>query len=332
MPADATAPFAVGYRQRTAAEALADIDERTLGIISFAGDEASADPRVLRVPLESLIDSAQVELWSSALPVEYGWADGFGYARNPTVLLAQLSVDETRFANLEQATFDAYTRIRHFLEAQGYPQPIRIWNFFSGINVGTGDAERYKQFCLGRARAIQSAPDYESRLPAASAIGNPEGGLFIYLLATKDNGIQIENPRQVSAFEYPRQYGIRSPSFSRARLVHWQSQRHLFLSGTASVVGHETLHGDDCRGQLDETLRNIDSLLANTATHSGLPACDWPDLRLLRVYLRNRADLPIVRSELESRLGSRVPIAYLRGDICRQDLLIEIEGIYCARP
>ncbi len=331
LSTDATAPFAVNYRQSTPAAALANMDEFTLGVVSFGGGP-STDSRDLRVPLESLLDSGRVEIWSSTLPVEHGWSEGFGYARNSTVLLAQLSVDESDFADFEQATFDAYSRIRGFLEAQGYPHPIRIWNFFTGINDGAGDHERYKQFCLGRARAIQSAPDFESRLPAASAIGSHKGNLFIYLLATRDNGIQIENPRQVSAFHYPRQYGIQSPSFSRARLVCWQSERQLYLSGTASVVGHKTLHGDDCRGQLHETLRNIDSLLANTAdAYPELPACGWNDLQLLRVYLRNRDDLQTIRTELESRLGARAPITYLSGDICRQDLLLEIEGLYCAR-
>jgi chorismate lyase / 3-hydroxybenzoate synthase len=333
IPADATAPFAVNYRQCTHADALASMDEHTLGVVSFSGDGASTDPRDLRVPLEPLFNSGWVEIWSSPLPVERGWADDIGYARNPSVILAQMSVDETKFASFEQATFEAYSRLRRFLEAQGYPHPIRIWNYFSGINEGSGDEERYKQFCLGRANAIQTASNYENRLPAASAIGTQKSGFFIYQLASKDNGIQIENPRQVSAFQYPRQYGAQSPSFSRARLVRWQSERHLYLSGTASVVGHETLHGDDCRGQLQETLRNIDSLLTNTAdAYPHLPACGWADLQLLRVYLRNRGDLPMVRSELESRLGPQLPVIYLHGDICRQDLLIEIEGIYCTRP
>lgn len=326
------APFTIEYASKTSG-AEPRLDAHTLGIIRF-GHAATArgDARELCVPLMPLDDDGTVEIWRSTEEVEHGWIGDLGYARNSEVMLVQLTVDEPRFQDMEQASFDAYTQIQNFLVSQGYPHPIRIWNYFPEINIGSADEERYKQFSVGRARVIEALPEYEERLPAASAIGSAVPGFFIYLLAARQGGVQIENPRQVSAFHYPRQYGVRSPSFSRARLVRWPRERHLYLSGTASVVGHETLHVDDCAEQLKETIRNIESLLSNTAiARPSLPGLGWADLKLLRVYLRHAADLPAVRDALTSQLGSETPVLYLLGDICRQDLALEIEGIFTSQ-
>jgi hypothetical protein len=49
-----------------------------------------------------------------------------------------------------------------------------------------------------------------------------------------------------------------------------------------------------------------------------------------KVYVRHAADLPVIQAELCSALGSSAPVIYLKADICRQDLLVEIEatGMY----
>jgi chorismate lyase / 3-hydroxybenzoate synthase len=308
-------------------------DDRVLGVVGFdtTGANGSDNPRLLHVPLQHLGGPA-VEIWHGSRPAQSGSENGIGFACNGDMLLAQLSVDDSRYPSFEAAAFDAHARMRAFIDARGYRYPLRVWNYFQGINDGEGDAERYKQFCIGRARAIESAPDYEHRLPAASAIGSRESGLIIHALAAPVASIQVENPRQTSAFHYPRQYGPRSPTFSRARIITPSADEHLlFLSGTASVVGHETLHQHDCRAQLTETLQNIDTLLEEGSQAApGRARFDWSRLCTLRVYMRRPEDLPWVRVELEARLGQAAPVIYLVGEICRQDLLIEIEGVFSA--
>src|SRR5262249_5729347 len=104
----------------------------------------------------------------------------------------------------------------------------------------------------------------------------------------------------------------------------------LFISGTASIVGHRTVHPGDVAAQTRETLTNIEALLdeANRVseplrTHGrfGLEtlAC--------KVYVRNSADLPVVQSQLEPVLGAEAHLVYLQADICRPDLLVEIEAV-----
>jgi chorismate lyase / 3-hydroxybenzoate synthase len=49
------------------------------------------------------------------------------------------------------------------------------------------------------------------------------------------------------------------------------------------------------------------------------------------VYVRRPADLPIIQQELASRLGPLARAIYLQADICRQDLLVEIEATATSR-
>jgi len=152
----------------------------------------------------------------------------------------------------------------------------------------------------------------------------------IFLLTGSRPGINIENPRQVSAYRYPRIYGPRSPSFARATaLPQPDGQMLLMISGTASVVGHETLHEGDLIAQLDEIERNLRALLGESAARLARPGLKTfgPDA-LLRAYVRYRDDWPAVRDHL-ARAWPGVSVVGLEGDICRTDLLVEIEAV-CA--
>ena len=87
--------------------------------------------------------------------------------------------------------------------------------------------------------------DFPQTLPAGTAVGTMSGPLKIHFLAARQPGTHVENPRQVSAYEYPRVYGPCSPSFARATLRPSISGSHLLIAGTASVVGHVSEHIGD---------------------------------------------------------------------------------------
>ena len=157
-----------------------------------------------------------------------------------------------------------------------------------------------------------------------------EPGLVIYFLAGKQPGLQVENPRQVSAFRYPRQYGPKSPSFARATLVGAGAGARLLVSGTASVVGHESLHVGDPQRQLGETLVNVDTLLAAMRErHFAQVPNEAVRPESLKLYLRNPADLAALEPQLARLRGAApAPLLRLQGDVCRDDLLLEIEAVY----
>ena len=148
--------------------------------------------------------------------------------------------------------------------------------------------------------------------------------MLIYALASRTPGIQVENPRQVSAFRYPPQYGPKSPSFSRAMLKDWGAGGwHLYISGTASILGHATVHANDVLAQTQETLHNLEALVetANRQTQAALR------MSLLKVYVRDQTDPAVLRELIAARFGRETPTLLLQADICRRDLLVEIEGI-----
>ena len=132
------------------------------------------------------------------------------------------------------------------LPTLGFSDLFRIWNYFPEINGDRDGLERYQRFCMGRHQAFsEHYGDYKLALPAASAVGTLSGPFQLYFLAGRQKAIHIENPRQISAYDYPPMYGPKSPSFARATLTSISKSSYLFLAGTASIVGHATQHQED---------------------------------------------------------------------------------------
>lgn len=316
-------PFIVFYCDAAAADDWLN-DDRLLALLRFGSPVApSADPRICAVPLPEL-GGATAEVWLGARPARTSVLDGVHYADNGDVLFLHLCLGESAPGALNSLTIAAYQRLLAAARARGYPHPLRIWNYFPAINQEIDGLERYRAFCVGRHAALRAeGVDLETDLPAASAIGTHEPGLRLYALTTREAGWQIENPRQVSAFHYPSQYGPQSPSFSRAILKHWgERDDHLYISGTASVVGYASQHLDPM-AQLDETLLNLEALIAQASRRTSAP------LRpaLFRVYVRPGIDPGPARARIARAFGSDTPLLFLRADICRRELLIEIEGL-----
>ncbi|MFK8014588.1 MAG: hypothetical protein AB8G17_03950 [Gammaproteobacteria bacterium] len=234
---------------------------------------------------------------------------------------AQIDTDDLR-----ADTYEVYQQLLDFIHAQGFHDIVRIWNTVPDINGGDGDQERYKQFCLGRAEAFDAAHMAQRQPPAATAVGSaPEQPLRVFILAALQAPQLVENPRQVSAFAYPRVYGPRSPSFSRASLLDTHGRRQMFLSGTAAIVGHESQHeGDDSR-QINVLLENIRTLIRNA---------DLADASAtLRVYVRDMKLAQTVREHMAALTNQPERLVILAADICRRELLVEVDGVIeCARP
>ena len=107
-------------------------------------------------------------------------------------------------------------------------------------------------------------------------------------------GEPVDNPRQVAAGAYPATCGPKAPSFSRAMLVDaGGGRRGLLVSGTASIVGHQSVHADVVAAQTEETLENLHAVLAR-ARGAACPAV--------------------------------AQAVFVRADIIRRELLVAIEG------
>ncbi|MBC8056027.1 MAG: hypothetical protein H7Y61_05570 [Rhizobiales bacterium] len=236
---------------------------------------------------------------------------------------------------LQAAAHRAYEDLFEVLAASACPNLLRLWNYFADINRPADGSERYRQFNAGRQQAfIDARRSAFEGAPAACALGTLGGPLRVYFLAGRRPSIAIENPRQVSAYRYPDTYGPRSPTFSRAALADaGDGRKVLFISGTASIVGHATVHVGDVRRQTEESLLNIATLRRAAAERAGVVFA--ADALTYTVYVRDAADLASVRHVFEREVGAGSPAArdavYVQADICRADLLVEIEAHGFAR-
>jgi chorismate lyase / 3-hydroxybenzoate synthase len=239
-------------------------------------------------------------------------------------------IDVPEAAGLEAAAGHAYAGLFDALHTTGFTQLLRVWNYLPRINEEGNAMERYKRFNAGRQQAFLDAGEraFEGA-PAACAIGSADGPLRVRFLAGRGVVRHVENPRQVSAYHYPQRYGPRAPTFSRAALAEVGDGRlGLFISGTASIVGHESAHRGDVRAQVRETVANLQALLANASSKS---SARW-SLRDLQgvVYVRHAQDHDAVVDELARaapELGRDAgELVFLHADICRRELDVEIEG------
>ena len=284
----------------------------------------TADPRRILIGTPP-IGADNRELWY--LPegrTERGWSGNIGFATGGGYLLAHLLAYEAPDMNLAALTRQSYHRLLAFVRGSPCPHLLRVWNYVERINETQHGMERYQAFCKGRAEAFADAGISPHSFPAATAIGSPAAGLSVHLLAGSRPGTPLENPRQLSAYRYPPPYGPQPPSFARAMCFRGpRKSRELAISGTASIVGHVTMHPRDLGRQLRETIRNLD-LLGDHARLSPRAPCDPP--LLLKVYLRDPRRMPEVAPVLQAWAGQPVQMMFLRGDICRRELEIEIEA------
>jgi chorismate lyase / 3-hydroxybenzoate synthase len=227
---------------------------------------------------------------------------------------------------LLSATEAAYQDLFAVLGETQHRHLLRIWNYLPEINGLIGNEERYRLFNSARQAAFRnSGRAIMGTVPAACALGSPAGSpISIYFLASRWAPKMIENPRQTSAYHYPPKFGKHSPTFSRACLAPAHGGTSLFISGTASIVGHETLHPGDVRAQTRETLANIKALLDEANRLSGSMRYKFDNLKM-KVYVRHAEDLPQIQSELTAALRTVQPL-YVQADVCREDLLVEIEA------
>lgn len=233
------------------------------------------------------------------------------------------------------------------LDARGvrFGQVLRTWLYLGDIVGPDGETQRYKE--LNRARsdffagivfdaASRTANRPSAGFPASTGIGADGRGLGVGALALVSGRadvhvVPLENPRQTAAYDYAAVYSPKSPKFSRAMAVACETGAMVFVSGTASITGSETQHVGDAAAQTQETLDNIAALIGpdNLAEH-GLAGHGGTlgDMTVARVYIKRPEDHAAVRAICEARLGS-TPICYTIADVCRDDLLVEIEGVAC---
>jgi enamine deaminase RidA (YjgF/YER057c/UK114 family) len=259
------------------------------------------------------------------------------------------AVPQSPSASLYDQSLCAFRQLRGLLASAGvrFDQVIRTWLYLGGIVAEEGPTQRYKELNRARSDFFQDIPFLNGRLPdgrpgpvfpASTGIGTEGRGISMSAIALATDrtdiiAVPLENPRQTAAYDYGAHYSPQSPKFSRAMALSCGEYTTIFISGTASITHAETRHIGNAAAQTHETLDNIAALISeeNLCRHS-LPGMGstLDGLGLVRVYIKRQEDYARVRAACEERLGE-LPAIYAVADVCRPDLLVEIEGIAFSR-
>ena len=219
--------------------------------------------------------------------------------------------------SLIDATSAAYHDLRRKLADAGGKHVLRMWNYVPALLAPTGrrpGENRYMAFNVGRHAAMREwfAGDLASHAPAATGVGNPGDDLVIHALAAPYAGTAVQNPRQTAPTDYSSRYGPRPPCFARATRVG----RVLLVSGTAAITGEDSVAPDDLARQLSLTFDHLDALGGGVRNY-----------RSLRAYVRRPGDAAVVAEGLAELFINATPVAPIVTDLCRPELLVEIEGV-----
>ena len=222
---------------------------------------------------------------------------------------------------------------------------VRQWNYVEDIAHVEDPAkttQNYQVFNDVRAKFYR-AETFPNGYPAATGIGMATGGVIIGFIAVSDSDrvkvSPIRNPRQIDAHKYSegvlvgRATGIMgercTPKFERGKMVVLDGTTHMYVSGTASIVGEKTMHHQDVEKQTITTIENIFGLFSGENQKILGVQFDVNQIEFshLRIYVKHQEDFPRVEALCKSMLNSK-SFLFLQSDICRENLLVEIEGIF----
>jgi len=242
---------------------------------------------------------------------------------------------------------EAYKILDATLNAHGLGMNdiVRQWNYVEDI-VGFSAPEyglkQNYQILNNIRHEYYSKYNFNKGFPAATGIGMSAGGFVLDCIAVKEKFTleitPIKNPAQICAYDYSKKVLIGSktennfprlsPKFERAKLYkEGQNQYSLLISGTAAIHNEESLAIGDAAKQTEITLQNITRLIesaVNVIEQSG-KKIDNVSYPYLRVYIKNITDYGYVKN-ICNQYHTPVEPVYLIGDICREELLVEIEG------
>jgi hypothetical protein len=229
-------------------------------------------------------------------------------------------------ASVEQQSVNVFRQIEELLKLEHFPihSIIRQWNYIERISCFSNGKQHYQSF--NNARSDFYAKDsWPHGYPAATGIGANLGGVVVDLDAAVFTSpdayaVPIDNPLQIAAHTYSDKVlktahkTKATPKFERAKSIVFANRRIVYISGTAAIRGENSLSNAGLEHQLHATIENITQLTGKAP---------WI---MLRVYLKNKADYALAE-RLIKEYHLHIPISYMCADVCRDELLIEIEGI-----
>jgi len=264
-------------------------------------------------------------------------APPFALTRAHEGLWGQAAVDCSASPDeLKHAARKIYAALFDLLGRKPEFHLARVWNYVPDLNSKTPGngalAERYHHFNQGRFEAYRTRFGEDRTawtLPAASVLGTTGEKLTLEFFAVPSVPVFLENPAQIPAPGYSRKYGPAPPLFARGVVFDACRQHFLISSGTAAIRGEDSLHPGDVAAQFETAMENLRLLasIENLAQHKLDYGFSFGDLKLLRIYHRFDANHALLEKLAQEMIGM-AKLAFFRADICRAELLAEVEGIF----
>jgi len=222
-----------------------------------------------------------------------------------------------------------FERAEKALRAQGatYRDVVRTWIYINDIlswydRFNAVRNEKYQQFGIMPDLATKPGKQPIS-LPASTGIegGNPMGAacvmdvLAITGPAENRPGIeQMTNIKQEDAFMY-------GSAFSRGACIREPDVSYILISGTAAIDEKgQTFDPHDVSAQIERTFDTVEALIAQKGA-------TLKDICNANVFLKRAEDLSVYR-QLAARRGiTDIPAVCVNADVCRRELLFEMDGV-----
>lgn len=228
----------------------------------------------------------------------------------------------------------AFSQAQAILQKEGmdFSHVARQWNYIEKITdfdpLSRGYKQNYQIFNDVRSD-YYSRSDFVNGYPAATGIGMDSGGIILDIIASKGESVSqipVINPDQQDAHCYTQKVLVgdtatdkpikTTPKFERAKYAEFDTFRTLYISGTAAIKGELTIPSDDIALQTQITLDNISKLqIADSSNHA---------YRHIRAYIKDPANTTVVQALCRKYFGD-IPMLFLKADVCRDNLIVEIE-------
>jgi enamine deaminase RidA (YjgF/YER057c/UK114 family) len=227
-----------------------------------------------------------------------------------------------------EQTSRLFDRARSILRGQGasYSDVARTWIYLSRILDWYGEFNgarnhKYQEFGL-MPQSMNTASSLEFGLPASTGIQgeNPLGAAAVMdllaIVGDSSGSLQIDrlsNERQKDAFRY-------GAAFSRGTLIRDPALVQFQISGTAAIDEHGiSLSPGDARAQIQHTLDNLAGLMAPAGTN-------FSHVCSATAFLKRPEDVPIYQAIMAERGLAQLPAVCMVADICRPELLFELDA------
>ncbi|MBN2131456.1 MAG: hypothetical protein JW741_18290 [Sedimentisphaerales bacterium] len=191
---------------------------------------------------------------------------------------------------------------------------LRTWFYNNAI------LDWYGGFNKVRTAFFKEKGVFDGLLPASTGVGGRNAGnaaLTAGLIAVRAKSADVQAFETPSPLQSPApEYGS---SFSRAVELDTPDHRRLYVSGTASIDEQgNTVFLDDPAAQLRKTMEVVQAILQARQM-------DWEDVVRALAYFKHHENAPLFEARLRENRLPRFPVVIVENDICRDDLLFEIE-------